>query len=215
MPPQLQASSEARAKRVLTRSLAALAKHDADVAEWLERIGKPAPRIRTPGFEGFLRAIVSQQVSIAAASGIWRRLEAGLGEVSAERLLALDADALRSFGLSRQKALYARGLAEAVVSGDLDFDVLHKSSDEDAIAAITRLKGLGRWSAEIYLLFALQRTDIWPANDLALQEAMRVLKNLRARPDEKKLRKLGESWRPHRSAGALFLWHVYHHIKQR
>jgi DNA-3-methyladenine glycosylase II len=215
LPPQLQASSEARAKRVLTRSLAALAKHDADVAEWLERIGKPAPRIRTPGFEGFLRAIVSQQVSIAAASGIWRRLEAGLGEVSAERLLALDADALRSFGLSRQKALYARGLAEAVVSGDLDFDVLHKSSDEDAIAAITRLKGLGRWSAEIYLLFALQRTDIWPANDLALQEAMRVLKNLRARPDEKKLRKLGESWRPHRSAGALFLWHVYHHIKQR
>jgi DNA-3-methyladenine glycosylase II len=199
----------------LTRSLAALAKHDADVAEWLARIGKPAPRIRTPGFEGFLRAIVSQQVSIAAASGIWRRLEAGLGEVSAERLLALDADALRSFGLSRQKALYARGLAEAVVSGDLDFDVLHKSSDEDAIAAITRLKGLGRWSAEIYLLFALQRTDIWPANDLALQEAMRVLKNLRARPDEKKLRKLGESWRPHRSAGALFLWHVYHHIKQR
>jgi DNA-3-methyladenine glycosylase II len=215
LPPQLQASSEARAKRVLTRSLAALAKHDADVAEWLERIGKPAPRIRTPGFEGFLRAIVSQQVSIAAASGIWRRLEAGLGEVSAERLLALDADALRSFGLSRQKALYARGLAQAVVSGDLDFDVLHKSSDEDAIAAITRLKGLGRWSAEIYLLFALQRTDIWPANDLALQEAMRVLKNLRARPDEKKLRKLGESWRPHRSAGALFLWHVYHHIKQR
>jgi DNA-3-methyladenine glycosylase II len=215
LPPQLQASSEARAKRVLTRSLAALAKHDADVAEWLARIGKPAPRIRTPGFEGFLRAIVSQQVSIAAASGIWRRLEAGLGEVSAERLLALDADALRSFGLSRQKALYARGLAEAVVSGDLDFDVLHKSSDEDAIAAITRLKGLGRWSAEIYLLFALQRTDIWPANDLALQEAMRVLKNLRARPDEKKLRKLGESWRPHRSAGALFLWHVYHHIKQR
>jgi DNA-3-methyladenine glycosylase II len=215
LPPQLQASSEARAKRVLTRSLAALAKHDADVAEWLARIGKPAPRIRTPGFEGFLRAIVSQQVSIAAASGIWRRLEAGLGEVSAERLLALDADALRSFGLSRQKALYARGLAEAVVSGDLDFDVLHKSSDEDAIAAITRLKGLGRWSAEIYLLFALQRTDIWPANDLALQEAMRVLKNLRARPDEKKLRKLGESWRPHRSAGALFLCHVYHHIKQR
>ncbi len=215
MPPQLQASTEARAKRVLSRSLAALAKQDDDVAEWLARIGKPAPRIRTQGFEGFLRAIVSQQVSIAAASGIWKRLEAGLGEVRAERLLEFDADALRAFGLSRQKALYARGLAEAVVSGDLDFDVLHAAPDEDAIATITRLKGLGRWSAEIYLLFALQRTDVWPANDLALQEAMRVLKNLRDRPDEKKLRKLGEAWRPHRSAGALFLWHVYHHIKQR
>ncbi|MFN7190151.1 MAG: hypothetical protein ACK5U4_01770, partial [Rhodospirillales bacterium] len=102
MPPQLQASTEARAKRVLSRSLGALAKQDEDVAEWLGRIGKPAPRIRTHGFEGFLRAIGSQQVSIAAASGIWKRLEAGLGEIRAERLLEFDADALRSFGLSRQ-----------------------------------------------------------------------------------------------------------------
>jgi len=215
VPPQLQASSEASAKRALSRSLTALAKQDADVAEWMAKIGKPAPRIRTAGFEGFLRAIVSQQVSIAAAGGIWRRLEAGLGAIAPERLLALDGDALRGFGLSRQKALYARGLAEAVVSGELDFDALHAAEDEDAIATITKLKGLGRWSAEIYLLFAMQRPDIWPANDLALQEAMRVLKNLRARPDEKRLRKLGETWRPHRSAGALFLWHVYHHIKQR
>jgi DNA-3-methyladenine glycosylase II len=215
LPPQLQASTEARAKRILSRSLAALAKQDSDVAQWLPRIGKPAPRIRTQGFEGFLRAIVSQQVSIAAASGIWRRLEEGLGEVQPERLLEFDAEALRAFGLSRQKANYARGLAEAIVSGDLVFDTLHAAPDEEAIATITRIKGLGRWSAEIYLLFALQRTDIWPANDLALQEAMRVLKNLHARPDEKALRNLGEAWRPHRSAGALFLWHVYHHIKQR
>ena len=215
MPPQLQASSEASAKRALSRSLTALAKQDADVAEWMAKIGKPAPRIRPTGFEGFLRAIVSQQVSIAAASGIWRRLEEGLGEIAPARLLECDAEALRGFGLSRQKALYARGLAEAVVSGELDFEELHAAEDEAAIATITKLKGLGRWSAEIYLLFAMQRPDIWPANDLAVQEAMRVLKNLRTRPDEKRLRKLGEAWRPHRSAGALFLWHVYHHIKQR
>jgi DNA-3-methyladenine glycosylase II len=215
LPPQLQVSTEAAAKRALSRSLKSLASLDPDVGEWLARIGKPAPRIRPHGFEGFLRAIVSQQVSVAAATGIWKKLEAGLGEVAPDRLLAHDFEALRAFGLSRQKASYARGLAEAVVSGDLDFDALHAAEDEHAIATITRLKGLGRWSAEIYLLFAMQRPDVWPANDLALQEAMRVLKNLRTRPDEKRLRKLGEKWRPHRSAGALFLWHVYHHVKTR
>lgn len=215
MPPQLPASTEAKAKRALAKSMAALAAADPDVAEWVAKIGLPAPRIRPRGFEGFLRAIVAQQVSTAAASGIWRRIEEGLGDVAAPALLACDDAKLRGFGLSRQKTAYARGLAAAVADGTLDFEALHHAPDEEAIASITRLKGLGRWSAEIYLLFALQRPDVWPANDLALQEAMRVLKRLRSRPDEKRLRKLGEPWRPHRSAGALFLWHVYHHVKGR
>ncbi len=193
----------------------ALAASDADVAEWLERIGLPAPRVRPSGFEGFMRAIVAQQVSVSAASGIWRKLEAGLGEIAPHAVLCCDDARLRSLGLSRQKSSYVRGLAQAVSDGTLDFDSLHASEDEDAIATITQLKGLGRWSAEIYLLFAMQRPDVWPANDLALQEAMRILKRLRSRPDEKRLRKLGEKWRPHRSAGALFLWHVYHHAKGR
>lgn len=215
MPPQLQASNEARARRALEKSLKALAASDDDVAEWMARIGRPAPRVRPSGFEGFMRAIVAQQVSVPAASGIWRKLEAGLGEIAPEAVLACDDARLREMGLSRQKSSYARGLAQAVSDGTLDFDELHASDDEDAIAMITRLKGLGRWSAEIYLLFAMQRPDVWPANDLALQEAMRILKRLRARPDEKRLRRLGEKWRPHRSAGALFLWHVYHHAKGR
>ena len=181
----------------------ALAGKDEQVAEWLARIGLPKPRIRTRGFEGFMRAIVAQQIS------------EGLGAIEPDAVLACDDDRLRMLGLSRQKASYVRGLAEAVTNGTLDFDALHKAPDEEAIDTITRLKGLGRWSAEIYLLFAMQRTDVWPANDLALQEAMRILKNLRSRPDEKRLRKLGEAWRPHRSAGALFLWHVYHHAKGR
>jgi DNA-3-methyladenine glycosylase II len=215
VPPQLPASTEARAKRVIACSLSALAAKDEAVAEWVSKIGLPAPRIRTRGFEGFMRAIVAQQVSVAAANGIWRKLEEGLGEIEPEAVLSCDDGRLRSLGLSRQKSSYVRGLAEAVVTGALDFDALHKMPDEEAIGEITRLKGLGRWSAEIYLLFAMQRPDVWPANDLALQEAMRVLKNLRSRPDEKRLRKLGEGWRPHRSAGALFLWHVYHHVKGR
>lgn len=193
----------------------ALAASDSDVAEWLGRIGLPSPRVRPSGFEGFMRAIVAQQVSVPAATGIWRKLEAGLGEIAPETVLACDDQRLREMGLSRQKSSYARGLAQAVCDGSLDFDELHAAEDEVAITTITQLKGLGRWSAEIYLLFAMQRTDVWPANDLALQEAMRILKRLRSRPDEKRLRKLGEKWRPHRSAGALFLWHVYHHAKGR
>jgi DNA-3-methyladenine glycosylase II len=215
VPPQLPASTEARAKRALARGIGALADKDPDVAQWVAKIGLPLPRIRPRGFEGFLRAIVAQQVSVAAASGIWRRLEEGLGAIEPEAVLARDDAALRALGLSRQKAGYARGLAAAIADGTLDFEALHRAEDEDAIASITRLKGLGRWSAEIYLLFALQRPDVWPANDLALQEAMRILKNLRRRPDEKRLRRIGEAWRPHRSAGALFLWHVYHHAKGR
>jgi DNA-3-methyladenine glycosylase II len=213
MPPQLQTVSEAKAKRDLRRGIDALAANDGHVAEWLARIGYPSPRARPIGFVGFARAIVAQQVSVAAANGIWAKLEAGLGEIAPERVLDASDENLRGMGLSRQKAAYVRGLAAATVSGDLDFEALHRAEDEDAIATITKLKGLGRWSAEIYLLFALRRPDVWPGNDLALQEAMRILKGLRKRPDEKRLRKLGEPWRPHRSAGALFLWHVYHHAK--
>jgi DNA-3-methyladenine glycosylase II len=215
VPPQLQTVSEAKAKRDLKRGIDALAAADPHVAEWLPRIGYPSPRARPLGFVGFARAIVAQQVSVAAANGIWTKLETGLGEVAPERVLDASDEGLRAMGLSRQKAAYVRGLAQAVVTGDLNFDALHEAEDEDAIAAITKLKGLGRWSAEIYLLFALRRPDVWPGNDLALQEAMRILKGLRKRPDEKRLRKLGEKWRPHRSAGALFLWHVYHHAKAR
>jgi DNA-3-methyladenine glycosylase II len=213
MPPQLQTVSEAKARRDLRRGIDQLATLDPHVAEWLPRIGYPKPRARPIGFVGFARAIVAQQVSVAAATGIWNKLEAGLGAMEPIRVIETPDDGLRTMGLSRQKASYIRGLAEAVVSGTLNFDDLHAAEDEAAIATITQLKGLGRWSAEIYLLFAMRRPDIWPGNDLALQEAMRILKKLRSRPDEKRLRKLGEAWRPHRSAGALFLWHVYHHAK--
>ncbi len=213
MPPQLQTVSEAKARRDLRRSIDELAALDPHVAEWLPRIGYPKPRARPIGFVGFARAIVAQQVSVAAATGIWNKLEAGLGAMEPSRIIEVPDDTLRTMGLSRQKASYIRGLAEAVASGALDFDDLHAAEDEEAIATITKLKGLGRWSAEIYLLFAMRRPDVWPGNDLALQEAMRILKKLRTRPDEKRLRKLGEAWRPHRSAGALFLWHVYHHAK--
>jgi DNA-3-methyladenine glycosylase II len=156
-----------------------------------------------------LRTIVGQQVSVAAAASVWAKLEALLGpDLPPERLLAAEFEALRGCGLSRQKQGYARSLGELVVSGALALDRL-PPDDEAAIAELTRIKGIGRWSAEIYLLFAEGRPDIWPAGDLAVQAGLARLLALDARPDEKATRAMAEPWRPHRGAVAIFTWHCY------
>ena len=148
-------------------------------------------------------------VSIAAAASVWRKLEALLGEdIPPEALLAADFDALRACGLSRQKQGYARSLCELVVSGELDLAGL-PADDEEAIAQLVRIKGIGRWSAEIYLLFAEGRHDIWPAGDLAVQAGIARILGLPERPSEKAARNLAERWRPHRGAVAIFTWHCY------
>ena len=140
---------------------------------------------------------------------MWRKLEAHLGEdIAPEALLASHFDELRACGLSRQKQGYARSLCELVVSGALDLENLPED-DEEAIAELVRIKGIGRWSAEIYLLFAEGRADIWPAGDLAVQAGLHKLLRLEARPSEKETRALAETWRPHRGAAAIFTWHVY------
>jgi DNA-3-methyladenine glycosylase II len=156
-----------------------------------------------------LRTIVGQQVSVAAAASVWNKLEAALGEGCApEKLIAQDFDTLRACGLSRQKQGYARSLAELVLSGALPLDAMPKD-DEEAIAYLTQVKGIGRWSAEIYLLFAEGRGDIWPAGDLAVQEGVKRILGLAERPSEKAIREIAEAWRPHRGAAAIFTWHVY------
>lgn len=194
----------------LRAAVDALAGIDPDVALAVQRLGYPDPRRREPGFATLLRIIVGQQVSVASAAAIWRRLEVAVGgEVRPERFLALGDDALRAAGFSRQKAVYGRGLAEAVVSGRLDIEALPDLDEEAVVAAITALKGLGRWSAEIYLLFALGRADTFPADDLAVQVAFQRLKRLDTRPTGRRLRELAEPWRPYRGAGAIFLWHYY------
>lgn len=171
--------------------------------------GLPQPRIRPRGYATLLRTIVGQQVSVAAAASVWRKLEAEVGkDVPPADLLARDFDALRGCGLSRQKQGYARSLAELVISGDIDLTSL-PADDEAAIAQLTRIKGIGRWSAEIYLLFAEGRPDIWPAGDLAIMAAIGTMLGLPQRPDEKATRALAEGWRPHRGAAAIFAWHIY------
>lgn len=186
-----------------------LAKTDDRLAGEIARIGYPEPRLRDRGYKTLLRTIVGQQVSVAAAASMWNKLEAELGEdFKPTCVLDRDFDTLRACGLSRQKQGYARSLCELIVAGELDFDDL-PDGDEEAIAELTRIKGIGRWSAEIYLLFAEGRGDMWPAGDLAVQEGVKRLIDLDERPTEKELRVIGERWRPHRGAMAIFTWHYY------
>ena len=193
----------------LRSALDELAVRDERVARELDRVGHPAPRIRPRGFRTLLRTIVGQQVSVAAASSMWAKLEAELGEDFAPAdLLARDFDTLRACGLSRQKQGYARSLCELVDAGAIDLHALPES-DEEAIAQLSEVKGIGRWSAEIYLLFAEGRPDIWPAGDLAVQEGVRRLANMEERPGEKETRRIAEPWAPHRGAMAIFTWHFY------
>jgi DNA-3-methyladenine glycosylase II len=193
----------------LQSDLAALALVEPAFARALERVGHPAPRIRERGYATLLRTIAGQQVSVAAADSVWRKLAATVGDPTDPHAVAAASDeAMRAAGLSRQKTGYARSLADEVTSGRLDLEHLPED-DEEAIAALIRVKGIGRWSAEVYLLFAEGRPDIWPAGDLAVQiEVGRILGH-ETRPSEKATRTLAEPWRPYRGAAAIFTWHHY------
>jgi DNA-3-methyladenine glycosylase II len=195
--------------QALRTSLDAVAADHPLIATLIADYGYPEPRLRERGYETLLRTIVGQQVSVAAAASVWAKLETALGLGCApEALLAQDFDTLRACGLSRQKQGYARSLAELVTSGALDLHALPED-DEEAIASLIQIKGIGRWSAEIYLLFAEGRKDIWPAGDLAVQISVGHILGLPERPSEKAIREIAEAWRPHRSAMAIMAWHRY------
>ncbi len=193
----------------LQHDLDAVAALEPGFAKALARTGYPEPRIRPTGYATLMRTIVGQQVSVAAAASMWNKFEAHLGpDLPPEKVLASDFDQLRACGLSRQKQGYMRSLCELVLSGELDFDSM-PADDEEAIARLTQIKGIGRWSAEIYLLFAEGRGDIWPAGDLAVQAGLHKLLDLPERPSEKATRDMAEKWRPYRGATAIFTWHCY------
>lgn len=193
----------------LRTSIDALALVEPAFAAALGRVGYPAPRYRGPGYATLLRTIIGQQVSVASAAAVWNKLDAVLGDASDPvRVTAATDEQLRAAGLSRQKASYARSLADEVTSGRLELDAL-PVDDEEAVAALVRVKGIGRWSAEIYLLFAEGRPDVWPAGDLAVQVEVGRILGHPARPSEKLTRALAEAWRPHRGAAAIFAWHHY------
>ena len=191
----------------LAAALDALGRVEPRIAAAVARVGYPAPRIRERGHETLLRTIVGQQVSVKSADATWRKLAGGVG-THPDRIAAASDEDLRAAGLSRQKAGYARSLGEEVTSGRLDLAAL-PADDEEAVAALTRVKGIGRWSAEIYLLFAEGRSDVWPAGDLAVQIEIGRILGHEARPTEQQVRALAEAWRPHRGALAIFTWHHY------
>ena len=196
-------------EEVLKSSLETLAERDAKMGAALAHAGHPEPRYNDPGYVTLLRTIVGQQVSLPSARAIWAKLEAALGRAGDPAALAAATDEmLRGAGLSRQKISYARSLAEEVTSGRLNLEHLPED-DEAAIAELVRIKGIGRWSAEIYLLVAEGRQDIWPAGDLAVQIAMGRILGLPDKPSERQLRELAEPWRPHRGPLAIFAWHFY------
>ena len=172
-------------------------------------------RIRPGGYEGLLHLIVYQQVSLASAAAIWARTVAGLdGAVTAETVLSRDIETLRSFGLSLPKARYAHEIARATTEGRIDFDGLSHLSDDDALAALLALKGVGRWTAETYLMFCEGRTDIFPGGDVALQEAIRWADGAALRPTEKQAWARAEIWRPHRGVAAHLLWGWYGGVRR-
>ncbi len=173
--------------------------------EWRTRLG---------GFSGLVKMVVEQQVSVAAAAAIWRRLEEGLGGVTPDAILARDEAALKLFGLSGPKARYAQAIAEAQLSGQVDLQRLGALDDDAAVAALTAIKGVGRWTAETYLMFCEGRFDMFPAGDVALQEALRMAEGSATRLSEKALYVRAQEWRPYRGVAAHLLWAYYGAIKR-
>ncbi|WP_055683540.1 DNA-3-methyladenine glycosylase family protein [Jannaschia rubra] len=187
-----------------------LAAADVRMAAALDLTGPPPLRRRDDGFRALLGAIVSQQVSVASASAILGRVEAaGLHDPHA--IAAADDDTMRACGLSRQKIRYARALAEA----GIDFDALRHAPTDEVVATLTQVPGIGRWTAEIYAMFSLGHADVFAPNDLALQEAARLLLDLPDRPKERDMRTIAERWSPWRAVAARLLWAYYAHAKSR
>jgi DNA-3-methyladenine glycosylase II len=186
-----------------------LAGADPVLAGVVDRWGPP-PFWRHPeGFAGLVHGILAQQVSLESAVAAFGRLEEALGRVEPEGFLTLDDARLRGIGFSRQKAGYARGLAAAIAAGALDLDRLAVAPDDDVRRELVALRGIGRWTADVYLLFALRRPDAWPSGDLALAKAVRELWGLPALPGWEELDAWAERWRPQRAVAARFLWHDY------
>ncbi len=191
------------------RAVARLAAADPVLAGVVERWGPP-PFWRHPeGFAGLVHGILAQQVSLESAVAAFGKLEGALGRVEPEAFLTLDEARLRAIGFSRQKAAYARGLAESIVAGTLDLGVLDNAPDNEVRRVLLGVRGIGRWTADVYLLFALRRADAWPSGDLALAVAVEELWGQPTRLGWDTLDAFAERWRPQRAVAARFLWHDY------
>jgi len=194
----------------IREQLTELSTTDSHIKTALDLVGFPAERINEQSFAVFLRVIVGQQLSVKAATTIFGRVIDLVGEgPEPSSFSTVDDEQLRAAGLSKQKINYVRSLCQTVIDGTLDIAALPNQRDEDAIAAITAVKGLGVWSAHIYLMFSLGRPNIWPVGDLAVRVGAGRIIELEERPTEKQAQEIGERWHPYRSAVALLAWHYY------
>lgn len=186
-----------------------LAKRDKDLAAILERHGPPPLWARRPDFSTLVKIILEQQVSLRSAAALFKRLKQNTVPFQPARVLELGEVHLKSLGLTRQKTSYCLHLAESLVNKRLRLSLLARMNDAEAKAALMQIKGLGAWSADVYLLMALRRPDVWPMNDLALAVAAQKVKQLPNRPNANQLLELAEFWRPYRSVAARMLWQYY------
>lgn len=195
--------------RALKNACRTLAENDGCLAHVFDRYGTPPLWDRPTGFATLLQIILEQQVSLASAKACFDKLAARINEVSPENLLALNDAELRTVGFSRQKTAYARHLSEALLERRIDLDALHKLPDAEVKAELTKLKGVGEWTSDIYLLMAMLRPDVMPKGDIALHEAYRKLASLDKRPGSDEFIAIAERWKPFRSVAARLLWHFY------
>lgn len=191
-----------------------LSQQDKDFAHALTVISPLPSRSRPPGFEPLVKIIVEQQVSLASAAAIWKRMETAIHPFTPETILANSEDQLRSLGLSRQKAVYCHALANDLTSNRISLDNLTQMNNAQAFDILTSVKGIGRWTAEIYLIACLNRQDIWPAGDVALKIALQHLKKLESRPTVDEMDIHAEPLRPWRTLAARILWRYYADIVQ-
>lgn len=194
---------------LLAQGVEELSARDADLAAIYARLGLPPLWAREPGFPTLVHIILEQQVSLASARATFDKLRARVDPLTPAGVLTLDDETLRSLGFSRQKTAYVRHLAQAILSGSLDVDALETLPDDQVRSQLVALKGIGSWSAEVYLLMALRRADAWPAGDLGLVVAAQTIKGLAQRPNAGELITLAEVWRPWRAVAARLLWHHY------
>ena len=201
------------AKTLTQKSLALaareLAARDKTLAGILATYGDPPLWRRATGFQTLVHIILEQQVSLKSAKSMLVRLEGAIQPFTPFRFIELGDSYLRGLGVTRQKSAYLLHLSDSIVNGDLSFTGLARMSDDEARLVLTRVKGIGSWSADVYLLMAMRRADIWPAGDLALAVAMQDLKGLSRRPAPEELERLAEPWRPHRAVAARMLWQYY------
>jgi len=189
--------------------LSYLLKSDEDLKDLINLIPKIVPFRREKGFEGLVRLICEQQLSVASAKAIFDRLAKVVSPFEAKKFLKVSEKDLQKTGLSRQKIGYCTGLANACISGNLDFKALHKMDDEGLSKELCKVKGIGKWTADCYMLASLKREDIWPVGDLGLQISVQKLKKLSKRPSEKELEEISLKWKPYRTLVANMLWNSY------